>query len=69
MGERVMEMMPQLAEGREPKRASKFQGFWQTGVWLGKTEDSDEHLICVNGTPNKYGTLRRFRTASSPDTR
>ena len=72
MGERVMVMMPQLAEGREPKRASKFHDRWQTGVWLGKAEDSDEHLICVNGTPNKYRIVRRFPEGSEmrkdPDT-
>ena len=43
----------------EPPRTGKIEGRWYSGVWIGKTESSDEHLIAdVEGT-NRYRTVRR----------
>jgi len=43
----------------EPPRTGKIEGRWYSGVWIGKTESSDEHLIAdVEGT-NRYRTARR----------
>ena len=63
-GERVMAFIPPEAVGKEPRRSSKFSDRWLTGVRLGKTEESDEHMILSDGMVSTHRTIRRFPEGS-----
>ena len=41
-------------------RYSKWDGRWQFGLWLGKSETTDEHLVACDGKVRKYRTVRRL---------
>jgi hypothetical protein len=40
-------------------RYSKWEGRWQFGVWLGKSEMTDEHLVACNDGVKKFRTVRK----------
>ena len=44
----------------EGRKTSKWDSRWRVGVWLGKTEVSDEHLLYSSGEVTHHGTSRRF---------
>ena len=44
-------------------KASKFTNRWKLGVWLRKTEESDEHLVAQEGAGvAKHRCIRRLQT-------
>ena len=47
-------------DATEGRRTSKWDSRWRIGVWLGKTELSDEHLVYVQGEVTHHRTIRRF---------
>ena len=46
------------AEERGPGR-SKWQTRWVQGAWLGRAEESDAHLVYVDGRVGEHLTIRR----------
>ena len=42
------------------KRADKWDVNWDDGIWLGKTDASDEHLLYINGMIKTVRSIRRF---------
>ena len=47
------------AEDRGAGR-SKWQTRWTQGLWLGRSEDSDAHIVYVDGRVGEYHTVRRM---------
>ncbi len=47
------------AEERGPGR-SKWQSRWTHGLWLGRSEDSDAHIVYVDGRVAEYHAVRRM---------
>ena len=45
---------------QQGRRTSKWDSRWRVGVWLGKTEMSDEHLVYADGEVSHHRTIRRF---------
>ena len=60
IGEQVLAYVPQDSSGKGPKHSSKFRDRWIVGTWLGKAEDTDEHLIAAEGGVQRHRTIRRF---------
>eukprot|EP00974_Lingulodinium_polyedra_P085023 8230444-Lingulodinium_polyedra.AAC.1 len=60
MCEQVLAYMTMVSTGKEPKRASKFRDRWVVGTWIGKAEDSDEHIVITTEGVARYRTIRRF---------
>jgi hypothetical protein len=58
-GEKVLVLIPGDSHGHVVRRG-KFENRWEPGTWFGKAEESDEHLVAVNGSVGKYRTLRRL---------
>ncbi|CAE8619652.1 unnamed protein product [Polarella glacialis] len=58
-GEYVLAMNPE-GYWRGAQRTSKFDSRWLGGVWLGKTEASDERLVAVSGRVRCFRSLRRL---------
>ena len=58
-GETVLELMPEAKLGR-PRHASKLASRWTLGLWVGKTEESDEHLLSVDNVIGRYRSVRRL---------
>ena len=50
------------AEDRGAGR-SKWQTRWTQGLWLGRSEDSDAHIVYVDGRIGEYHTGRRMAEA------
>ncbi len=44
----------------ESRRTSKWESRWKMGIWFGKTELSDEHLVYAQGEATHHRTRRRF---------
>jgi len=59
-GERVLVYVPQDSSGKGPKRSSKFRDRWMIATWLGKAEDSDEHIVVSKIGVTRHRTLRRL---------
>ena len=47
------------------KNWSRFRPRWTTGTWIGRTDESEEHLLVVNGKLVRYRTVRRHAEADS----
>ena len=46
--------------GRLPgERRLKAEAQWRKGIWLGKTDRSDEHLVADPGSTKRYRVIRR----------
>jgi len=46
-GEMVLALRQADSQSGGPRRQSKFNDRWSVGCWLGKTESSDEHVVCL----------------------
>ena len=42
------------------RKTSKWDSRWRLGIWLGKTEISDEHLLFADGEVSHHRVVRRF---------
>ena len=58
LGETVLAKIPD--EAVTGRQLGKFADRWKRGVWLGKTDSSDEHLVSVDGQVERYRTERRL---------
>ena len=58
-GEQVLARIPEDTTG-PTRRYSKWVPRWVIGTWLGKTDESDQHLIAVNQQVKPYRSIRRF---------
>ena len=58
LGETVLAKIPD--EAVTGRQIGKFADRWKRGVWLGKTDSSDEHLVSVDGQVERYRTVRRL---------
>ena len=58
MGETILAKIPgEVTTGRT---VQKLADRWRRGIWLGKTDESDEHLVAVDGQVGRYRTVRRL---------
>ena len=56
--EMVLARRPEdVVQGR---KTSKWESRWRLGIWLGKTEVSDEHLLFADGEVSHHLVVRRF---------
>ena len=59
-----------MVQGRIPQeqtqtvRTNKWEPRWRRGLWLGKLESSDEHIIFSGTTISRYRCIRRY---AAPD--
>ena len=58
LGETVLDKI--LDEAVPGRQLGKFVDRWKRGVWLGKTDSSDERLVSVDGQVERYRTVRRL---------
>jgi hypothetical protein len=59
-GEQVFALTPAEVVGKTPRRAPKFEPRWSVGTWLGKVEESDEHLVHTKGALARFRSVRRY---------
>ena len=58
LGETVLAKIPDdFVTGRQ---VGKLADRWRRGIWLGKTDESDEHLVSVQGQVERLRTVRRL---------
>ena len=58
--ESVLALTPERKDGGGPRHISKLSSRWSVGVWLGKTDESNEHLVCLGGQIGRFRTVRRY---------
>ncbi len=58
-GENVYALLPDERVGG-PMVVPKLASRWVLGVWVGKTDRTNEHLVSVNGDIQRFRTIRRF---------
>ena len=58
----LFEVVLARVPGAEERGAglSKWQTRWVQGVWLGRAEDSDSHIVYNDGKVGEFKTIRRF---------
>ena len=61
-GERVLAFNPD-ADRSAPSRIPKFAPRWVPGVWLGRSDSSNEHLVAVGGRVAGYRAVQRATEA------
>ena len=59
-GETVFALLPDGYLQGGIRATPKLQNRWILGIWLGKTEDSEEHLVETGGRVGRYRCVRRY---------
>ena len=57
-GETAMARRPE--DTAQLRRSSKWEGRWRVGAWLGKLDESDEHLLWDGDELLRSRSVRRF---------
>ena len=48
-----------------PTAEDKWRGVWRFALWLGRAEESDDHLLFLQGTMQRHRCIRRLLLADA----
>ena len=48
-----------------PTAEDKWRGVWRFALWLGRAEESDDHLLFLQGTVQRHRCIRRLSLADA----